>query len=144
MNITRLISPQASYGSLAAFSGSMNASCATFSWRQFYPSQLLSWSEAATCRQLNFEIEVDAKRMKNRDHGFKDESLLNYIRWFKLAHLDINNNWTLLTYGPRKAVAEVSNHNEPIGRKSGIELVRKIRRSMGFTFSCFVLNWLTD
>ena len=42
-----------------------------------------------------------------------------------------------LTYGPREAVAEVSNHNEPIGRKSGIQLVRK---SMDFTFSCFVLN----
>ena len=45
-----------------------------------------------------------------------------------------------ITYGPRKAVAEVSNHNEPIGRKSGIQLVRKIRKSMDFTFSCFVLN----
>ena len=62
-------------------------------------------------------------------------------------------SWTMLynfiyhfiTYGPRKAVAEVSNHNEPIGRKSWIQLVRKIRKSMGFTFSCFVLtNWLTD
>ena len=49
-----------------------------------------------------------------------------------------------LTYGPHKAVAEVSNHNEPIGRKSGIQLVRKIRKSMDFTFSCCVLNWLTD
>ena len=49
-----------------------------------------------------------------------------------------------ITYGPHKAVAEVSNHNEPIGRKSGIQLVRKIRKSMDFTFSCFVLNWLTD
>ena len=43
----------------------------------------------------------------------------------------------LITYGPHKAVAEVSNHNEPIGRKSGIQLVRK---SMDFTFNCFVLN----
>ena len=42
-----------------------------------------------------------------------------------------------ITYGPHKAVAEVSNHNEPIGRKSEIQLVRK---SMDFTFSCFVLN----
>ena len=51
------------------------------------------------------------------------------------------SNYTIkLTYGPHKAVAEVSNHNEPIGRKSGIQLVRKIRKSMGFTFSCFVLN----
>ena len=49
-----------------------------------------------------------------------------------------------ITYGPHKAVAEVSNHNEPIGRKSGIQLVRKIRKSMDFTFSCLVLNWLTD
>ena len=50
----------------------------------------------------------------------------------------------IVTYGPHKAVAEVSNHNEPIGRKSGIQLVRKIRKSMDFTFSCFVLSWLTD
>ena len=42
-----------------------------------------------------------------------------------------------ITYGPHKAVAEVSNHNEPIGRTSGIQLVRK---SMDFTFNCFVLN----
>ena len=42
-----------------------------------------------------------------------------------------------LTYGPHKAVAEVSNHNEPIGKKSGSHLVRK---SMDFTFNCFVLN----
>ena len=42
-----------------------------------------------------------------------------------------------VTYGRRKAVAEVSNHNEPIGRKSGSQLGRK---SMDFTFSCFVLN----
>ena len=48
-------------------------------------------------------------------------------------YLIINN----VTYGPHKAVAEVSNHNEPIGRKSGIQLVRK---SMDFTFNCFVLN----
>ena len=43
----------------------------------------------------------------------------------------------ILTYGPHKAVAEVSNHNEPIGRKSEIQLDRK---SMDFTFSGFVLN----
>ena len=47
------------------------------------------------------------------------------------------NFFCAITYGPRKAVAEVSNHNEPIGRKSGIQLVRK---SMDFTFNCFVLN----
>ena len=46
-------------------------------------------------------------------------------------------NYGNKTYGPRKAVAEVSNHNEPIRRKSEIKLVRK---SMDFTFSCFVLN----
>ena len=45
-----------------------------------------------------------------------------------------------VTYGPHKAVAEVSNHSEPIGKKSGIQLVRKIRNSMDFTFNCFVLN----
>ena len=48
--------------------------------------------------------------------------------------------YLVLTYGPHKAVAEVSNHNEPIGRKSGSQLVRKIRKSMDVTFSCFVLN----
>ena len=52
--------------------------------------------------------------------------------------MNIDDNY--ITYGPHKAVAEVSNHNEPIGRKSGIQLVRKIRKSMDFTFSCFVLN----
>ena len=45
--------------------------------------------------------------------------------------------YVFITYGPHKAVAEVSNHNEPIGRTSGIQLVRK---SMDFTFNCFVLN----
>ena len=51
--------------------------------------------------------------------------------------------WIWITYGPHKAVAEVSNHNEPIGRKSGIQLVRK---SMDFTFNCFELqvNWATN
>ena len=49
--------------------------------------------------------------------------------------------YVLITYGPHKAVAEVSNHNEPIGRRSGTQLVGK---SMDFTFNCFVLNWLTD
>ena len=44
---------------------------------------------------------------------------------------------TSITYGPHKAVAEVSNHNEPIGRRSGTQLVGK---SMDFTFNCFVLN----
>ena len=48
---------------------------------------------------------------------------------------------SFITYGPHKAVAEVSNHNEPIGRKSGIQLVQK---SMDFTFNCFVLNWQID
>ena len=51
--------------------------------------------------------------------------------------LFFNVPMSFLTYGPHKAVAEVSIHNEPIGRKSGIQLVRK---SMDFTFSCFVLN----
>ena len=56
--------------------------------------------------------------------------------------LSINNViMYVITYGPHKAVAEVSNHNEPIGRKSGIQLERK---SMDFTFNCFVLNWLTN
>ena len=40
------------------------------------------------------------------------------------------------TYLPRKAAAEVSNHNEPVGRKSGIQLVRKLT---DFPFSCFDL-----
>ena len=61
---------------------------------------------------------------------------------FSVAHIMII--FSNITYGPHKAVAEVSNHNEPIGRKSGIQLVRKIRKSMDFTFSCFVSNWVTD
>ena len=62
---------------------------------------------------------------------------------YMLAYVGLRNalHYTyIITYGPHKAVAEVSNHNVPIGRKSGIQLVRKIRKSMGFTFSCFVLN----
>ena len=35
----------------------------------------------------------------------------------------------LTKYLPHKAVAEVSNHNEPIERKSGIHLVRTWRES---------------
>ena len=68
--------------------------------------------------------------------------------WFPLSYNPIRLElWILynftgsVTYGPHKAVAEVSNHNEPIGRKSGIQLARK---SMDFTFNSFVLNWLTD
>ena len=41
-----------------------------------------------------------------------------------------------ITYGPHKAVAEVSNHNEPIGRKSGIQLVRN-----PWTSHSIVLFW---
>ena len=45
----------------------------------------------------------------------------------------------MITYGPRKAVAEVSNHNEPIGRKSEIQLVLHIQ------LFCFELtDRLTD
>ena len=43
----------------------------------------------------------------------------------------------LLTYLPHKAVAEVSKHNEPIGTKCGIQLVRK---STGFRFNDFELQ----
>ena len=44
-----------------------------------------------------------------------------------------------VTYLPHKAVAEVSKHNEPIGRKSGIQLVRK---SIDFRFNCYLnFNW---
>ena len=40
----------------------------------------------------------------------------------------------IITYLPRKAVAEVSNHNEPIGRKCGFEWVRML---VDFRFNCF-------
>ena len=54
------------------------------------------------------------------------------------CHADSRLHETLhITYGPHKAVAELSNYNEPIGRKSGIQLVRK---SMDFTFNCFELQ----
>ena len=45
--------------------------------------------------------------------------------------------FVVITYLPRKAVAEVSNHSEPIGRKFGIQLVRK---SIDFRFNCFELQ----
>ena len=61
------------------------------------------------------------------------------LRMILILTMEVGNH-SRITYGPHKAVAEVSSHNEPIGRKSGIQLVRKIRKSMGFTFSCFVLN----
>ena len=82
------------------------------------------------------------------DMSFLDYNWLQQpVKWD--IRIKRGRNWEIcLTYniwtGPRKAVAEVSNHNEPIGRKSGIQLVRKIRKSMDVTFSCFVLNWLTD
>ena len=78
-------------------------------------------------------------------HLYTYGSLFIYITLYNiLIHPHIYIYIFIITYGPRKAVAEVSNHNEPIGRKSGIQLVRKIRKSMGFTFNCSVLNWLTD
>ena len=40
----------------------------------------------------------------------------------------------IITYLPHKAVAEVSKHREPKGRKCGIQLVRM---SMDFKFNCF-------
>ena len=58
-------------------------------------------------------------------------------RWLQKVFIFFVHYVFSITYGPHKAVAEVSNHNEPIGRKSGIQLVRK---SMDFTFNCFVLN----
>ena len=42
-----------------------------------------------------------------------------------------------LTYGPRKAVAEVSNHNEPIGRKSGIQIGSKDSKVNGLHIQLF-------
>ena len=50
--------------------------------------------------------------------------------------LGLTFNCFELTYLPRKAVAEVSKHNEPIGRKCGIRLVRK---SIDFK-----LIWITN
>ena len=58
-----------------------------------------------------------------------------------------------LKYLPHKAAAEISSHNEPIGRMCGIQLVRK---SVDFRFDCceieviwlsitdWLTNWLTD
>ena len=78
-----------------------------------------------------------------------DSEVLDQRHWVKPALACCLDFWSCLvftlfsvldiwiTYGPHKAVAEVSNHNELIGRKSGIQLVRK---SMDFTFNC-VLFW---
>ena len=67
-------------------------------------------------------------------HLKQDTPLWPVFFWLIFLSMDTDSN---VTYGPHKAVAEVSNHNEPIGRKSGIQLVRK---SMDFTFNCSVLN----
>ena len=48
---------------------------------------------------------------------------MNYRKQYKLHAARAGISYIIITYGPRKAVAEVSNHNEPIGRKSGIQLV---------------------
>ena len=111
-------------------------------------------------------IDLQTCRDCQRSHGFrKPIGLLcwlyshwkkHLLGWFQVSErststvlivltcFNIGKLYEIVTYGPHKAVAEVSNHNEPIGRTSGIQLVRKIRKSMDFTFSCFVLNWLTD
>ena len=47
----------------------------------------------------------------------------------------IQNN--RITYLPHEAVAEVSNRNEPIGRKCGVQLVRK---SIDIRLNCFELQ----
>ena len=96
------------------------------------------------CNLLNPHYEKLQHRFRER----KKLSWRKIAKVFFLAKLSILGYKNFdqqpckhITYGPHKAVAEVSNHNEPIGRKSGIQLVRK---SMDFTFNCFVLNWLTD
>ena len=90
------------------------------------------WKKEFGARQLQMEDEL-----QNKDREYQ-------IELDKVEQRVKKSNLTYITYGPHEAVAEVSNHNKPIGRKSGIQLVRKIRKSMDFTFSCFVLNWLTD
>ena len=78
------------------------------------------------CEQVSRDI-----RWRNRSGKGNYVSLKLYIYIYTYI-----KSYIQLTYGPHKAVAEVSNHN-PIGRKSGIQLVRK---SMDFTFGCLVLN----
>ena len=69
-------------------------------------------------------------------HDFKMMVILDVGIWAR------GKRWGLaaiihITRGPHKAVAEVSNHNELIGRKSEIQL---IRITVDFTFNCFVLT----
>ena len=68
----------------------------------------------------------------------KEPRLCDVGRWWKcrnkLTKFSIN-----ITYLPHKAVAEVSNHSEPIGKKYGFQLVRK---SIPFRLSdSIVLNF---
>ena len=93
------------------------------------------------------------QRPEQNDHSLSDMCQTSFLQYntvyyyvisYIIYYMLLDVYQIKITYGPHKAVAEVSNHNEPIGRKSGIQLVRKIRKSMDFTFSCFVLNWLTD
>ena len=79
---------------------------------------------------LELTYRVQQRTLEENNIKPREEHKYAWLTMFKMS-------WTSLTYGPRKAVAEVSNHNEPIGRRSGTQLVGK---SMDFTFNCFVLN----
>ena len=72
---------------------------------------------------------------------------MNLPDWYiKTEFIGQRKNGTSIsvTYGPHKAVAEVSNHNEPIGRKSGIQLVRK-SNGLHIQLFCFEpTNWLAN
>ena len=49
-----------------------------------------------------------------------------------------------ITYGPHKAVAEVSNHNEPIGKKLEFTIGSKVN-GLHIQLFCFELTaWLTN
>ena len=58
-----------------------------------------------------------------RDHITWQELWPNWPFLGSRVKSDPCNKLWVVTYGPHKAVAEVSNHNEPIGRKSGIQLL---------------------
>ena len=73
------------------------------------------------------------ERLENWDGYYKQ------IDWRNIVCICIH-----ITSLPHEVVAEVSNHNEPIGRGSEIQVVRK---SIDFRFNCFglqLISWLTD
>ena len=115
----------------------------------------ITMGSAGIKRALQIAVgQKECQKTRDEEEGFSSprprQILSQRMSEYRTNYYDVTiwcHGWdhskysNFITYGPRKAVAEVSNHNEPIGRKSGIQLVWK---SMDFTFNCFVLNWQID